>query len=763
MRSRSIRIKLITSKLFQIIQSKEERQMFFERDKLIFLLFLVSGFCGLLYQVVWVRMAYASFGVITPVLSVVVSVFMLGLALGSWAGGKWIAGLQEKFRVSAIVLYALTELFIGIGAFAVPKIFSAGEYYLLSVEGMDSFRYLFYSAVTIGISILPWCILMGFTFPFMMAFVKGVDKDNTTGFSHLYFANVIGAMCGTLLTALVLIELFGFSNTLLIAACMNFSVAAIAFAISFRYPYKSEYAEEFGSGACEMEKTGFMVTGEAVLICAVLFATGFISMSMEIVWIRAFTPILGTRTYSFAALLTVYLFATWVGSYLYRTSIHRSNVLSPDKILAGISVFSILPLIMNDPRLGTGIPTVLISIFPFCGALGYLTPSLIDRYSSGHPSGAGKVYAINITGCIVGPLFASYVLLPFLGVKSSLMVLAAPFPLFVLLYYRNTVFLKGWSAILMVLTLFLFLRAGAVNVSYEEMYASRKGIEVRRDYTATVVSAGQGMNKQLLVNGIGITKLTPITKMMAHLPLAFCKNKPESALVICLGMGTTWRSMLNWDIKTTAVELVPGVKKALGYYFDDADLLLKNPKSRIVIDDGRRFLKRTAETFDVITIDPPPPIEAAGSSLLYSGEFYDFVKSHLKEGGILQQWFPYGELPILQAVARSICDKFPYVRVYKSIEGWGFHFLASMSPIEQITVDKLIAKMPPKARNDLVEWQKVKDTKTLIAGVLNRELPLAKILSSDKNVVITDDQPYNEYYILRRAMAKLNGTYKFAY
>jgi predicted membrane-bound spermidine synthase len=180
-----------------------------------FLLFFVSGFCGLLYQVVWLRLAFGAFGVITPVLSVVISVFMLGLALGSWAGGKWIAALSEKTRTSPVLYYALAEFLIGVGAFVVPWLFSLSETYLLSFGEMDSFSYLTLSAILIAVSILPWCVMMGVTFPFMMAFYKGIDLSEKTSFSFLYLANVIGAMSGTLITALVLIELLGFKNTLL--------------------------------------------------------------------------------------------------------------------------------------------------------------------------------------------------------------------------------------------------------------------------------------------------------------------------------------------------------------------------------------------------------------------------------------------------------------------------------------------------------------------------------------------------------------------
>src|SRR5436853_7269959 len=96
------------------------------RHKLLFLLFFISGFCGLLYQVVSVRLAFASFGVITPVLSVVLSVFMLGLSLGSWAGGKFIFLLVRRMKTSAIFFYSIVEFLIGLSAFAVPKLFAIG-------------------------------------------------------------------------------------------------------------------------------------------------------------------------------------------------------------------------------------------------------------------------------------------------------------------------------------------------------------------------------------------------------------------------------------------------------------------------------------------------------------------------------------------------------------------------------------------------------------------------------------------------------------
>jgi len=276
-----------------------------------------------------------------------------------------------------------------------------------------------------------------------------------------------------------------------------------------------------------------------------------------------------------------------------------------------------------------------------------------------------------------------------------------------------------------------------------------KGAVVRRDYAASVVSHGTGLEKRLLVNSIGMTVLSPITKFMVHLPLAFHKERPESALIICFGMRTTPPAPLRCKIHTTAVELVPSVTKAFGFYHDDAAQVLNNPKGHIIIDDGRRYLKRTREQFDVIVIDPPPPVTAAGSSLLYSPEFYTLAKQHLKPHGILQAWFLGGEFLTAQAVLRSLHESFPYVRCFDSVEGWGTHLLASMEPIEICTADELAARMPARAKEDLLEWSPEEKLPDYLRQALLQEVPIKDVLNPHPEIRITDDHPYNEYFLLR--------------
>jgi spermidine synthase len=297
--------------------------------------------------------------------------------------------------------------------------------------------------------------------------------------------------------------------------------------------------------------------------------------------------------------------------------------------------------------------------------LGFLTPMLVDRWAGGDPDRAGRAYALNVVGCIIGPLLAGFVLLPLFGERWSLLILALPWVAGALVPGQEpagSATMRRRLATLAVVPLTLGLVI--TTHGFEDQFGHR---EILRDNTATIIAVGEGMERHLLVNGIGITFLTPMTKVMVHLPLAFLNHPPRNALVVCFGMGTTYRSMLSWGIPTTVVELVPSVPKLFWYYHADGPQLLKSKLSRVVIDDGRRYLERSPEQYDVIALDPPPPVEAAGSSLLYSKEFYATVRTRLRPDGILQQWLPRGDPAVHAAVARALQESFPYVRAFHSI------------------------------------------------------------------------------------------------
>jgi spermidine synthase len=717
---------------------------------LLFALFFVSGFCGLLYQIIWVRIAFASFGVILPIMSVVISVFMLGLSLGSWAGGKLIPILTKRTKSSAIIFYGLAELIIGASAFAVPQLFKMGEGFLLPFGGMESVGYLLASASILAIAIFPWCFAMGVTYPFMMAFVVELKCDDKNSFSFLYLANVIGATLGTILTALVLVEILGFRNSLMIAATGNFGIGLVSLIIGRnRHPvmeeiYPSSSSKEIISSDKTSQKINF-------LIYLILFTTGFTSLAMEVSWVRAFTPVLGTKIYAFAMSLATYLFATTLGSHWYRRNAGNEKVISTPTLLGLCFIFAFLPVLLSDPRIPPTWGMVLASIFPFSAVLGYLTPKLIDEFSLGNPNKAGRAYALNIFGGILGPLVAAYLLMPASGVKWTLILLAAPYGILLLFCtdsYKRSIPIK-WTMGL------VGSAAGLVAIVYTTTFENPQlyGQDTwhSRDHTATVISHGQGRDKVLLVNGISLTSLTPLTKMMAHLPLSIREKKPQSALAIALGMGASMRSLASWGIDVKCVELIPSVVKALPFYFEDAESIVNQPNVELIVDDGRRYLKRSGRKFDVITIDPPPPIESAGTSLLYSIEFNQIIADHLNKGGVFHQWFPFGEAKIFQAMIRSIVEVFPYVKTYRSLEGWGIHILASMEPFETPTAEIMVARLPLKAKKDLLEWADGVDIHKYLNLTLKNEIPLGQLLNhGDLTMYISDDRPFNEYFLLRR-------------
>lgn len=156
--------------------------------RILSFMFFCSGFCGLLYQIVWMRLAFAAFGINTSVLSVVISVFMMGLALGSWWAGATVSVLFNRLKIRPIFLYGFIEFLIGLGAFAVPQLFNFSADLLLHMGEMNSWNYLLISALCIVASILPWCLCMGATYPFMMAFIKENYASHSTSFSFLYLA-----------------------------------------------------------------------------------------------------------------------------------------------------------------------------------------------------------------------------------------------------------------------------------------------------------------------------------------------------------------------------------------------------------------------------------------------------------------------------------------------------------------------------------------------------------------------------------------------
>ena len=709
-----------------------------------FVFFFISGFCSILYELVWLRLAMAEFGVTTALVSIVLSVFMGGLGAGSWIAGALVRRYGDRIRFHPLRLYAFSELLIAVSALAVPLQLVWGNHLLGRMADrvpISSGVYYVVSGAWLGLTLVPWCACMGATIPLaMFAIRSGQAPDSRRSFSFLYLSNVLGAVAGSIIP-LLLIEMYGFHGTLRVGAVLNTLIFAVAFTLTLRASQRSSQPVPQSATISSSN------VGSSSAILLLLFTTGLTTMGMEVVWIRLFTAYIGPVVYAFARILAAYLGATFIGSQVYRMWSRRYERESP-LVWISLAFFALLALVAADGRLELNSNLrVLLGVAPVAGVIGFLTPMLVDRWSGGDPDRAGRAYAVNVLGCILGPLLAGFLLLPAFGEQKSLLLFALPWFGMAIpptLRKPQRLLQTATAAIIVAAALAVFF----LTEDYEADYPDRV---VLRDSTATVIATGSGMDKMLLVNGTGMTSLTPVTKMMAHFTLASLPERPRNVLIICFGMGTTFRSALSWNIPVTVVELVPSVPKLFAYYHADAEQVLASPLGHVVIDDGRRYLERTPQKYDAIIIDPPPPVPAAGSSLLYSRDFYELAKQRLRPDGILQQWLPpQCDAADRAAVARALAEAFPYVRVYGSVFVDGQHFLASMSPIPERKASELVAAMPDGAVADMMEWGPADTPVDQFDRMLSHtSSPAALIALAPDTPTLQDDRPVNEYFLLR--------------
>ena len=348
-----------------------------------FLFFFISGFCSVLYELIWLRLSMAQFGVTTATVSIVLSVFMAGLGLGSWRSGRWLYRRSGERPFSALRLYALIELLIGGSAVVVPYELEWGRNILQRINLSSSPAYYFASGVWVACVLIPWCALMGATIPIgMRAIRQTMPREAGRSFSYLYTANVAGAVMGTAVP-LLLIELLGFRRTLLVGAACNAVIAIVALVLA-RNAWRESTAE-----SSEPSATGTVTATSGRAVMVLLFLTGLTSMGMEVVWVRQLTPYLGTVVYAFAGILCVYLAATFEGSRIYRrwSSRHAGDSARESPVLWSLlGLAALLPLVASSPKieLNNGLRMAL-GIAPFTALLGFLMPMLVDRRSGAIP------------------------------------------------------------------------------------------------------------------------------------------------------------------------------------------------------------------------------------------------------------------------------------------------------------------------------------------------------------------------------------------
>jgi spermidine synthase len=370
-------------------------------------------------------------------------------------------------------------------------------------------------------------------------------------------------------------------------------------------------------------------------------------------------------------------------------------------------------------------------------------------------SSVAAVYGFNTIGNVLGSAVTGFILIAVIGSTRSILLLALINILtgFILLCMENA---KPWLSRLKYAVIFpvvLIMMPNFINKDvFLDVVRDAYGLwgKTSRIYfhkecaQGSLISYEKNNWKSLLINGNGQTKLCTETKLMAHLPMILADD-PKKFLVICFGMGTILKSASIYrDLRIETVELVPEIYQCFKYYHPGSEGLLKSKNLKMIAEDGRNFLLLSRDKYDVISVDPSPPINSAGTVNLYTREFFQMCREHLTLGGVMCMWFPGGGPTVDLMIMKTFESVFPDMLVWKGPNGWGFYMTGKL---EKIVIK--LARVTEAFNNkemiaDLVEYDKscFKIGQLLGLYMLDGEDVRKR---TKEYPIITDDHPYTEF------------------
>jgi spermidine synthase len=611
------------------------------QSALIAALFFCSGFPALIYQIVWQRALFSIYGVNVQSVAVVVSAFMLGLGIGSLAGGR----LSEKFPQRGILIFGICEL--GIAGFGLISLrlfhWAAG---FTSGSGLGTtilFSFL--------LLILP-TMLMGATLPLLVEQLVRSSRNVGYSVATLYFVNTLGSAVACYVCAQVLLRDFGQSGSVTLAACINTVVGATAFLYGRSQHPNAEAAASPADIEASTERSVLRL-GPAAVIAGL---AGFLALGFEIAWFRIFALATFDRAPAFAFLLSTYLAGIAAGSFLSETLIRKRGVnpvtLAGTAMLAAGAISVYLPPLMADLS-WHDIPVLASApaFFLTAALLGSVLP-LLCQASIAASNSAGRsvslIYLSNIIGSTLGSLVIGFVLMDHFGTQAISTQLAAATALtgFIVILFRNGRFQAPANAMwgLAVLAIAaIALAAPAYHNLYGMMIFGPKAGEV--GYMKHIVENRNGIvavtaDDAVFGGGVydGHFNIDPANDrnfVIRAYVLSLFHPHPRRAFMLGLASGS-WAQVVanNPDVESLdIVEINPGYIPLIEKY-PEISSLLHNPKVHIYIDDGRRWLLAHPDAkYDVMLANTSYHWRDHSSQVL-STEFLQIVKQHLLPGGI---------------------------------------------------------------------------------------------------------------------------------
>lgn len=660
------------------------------RRSLLLLLFFVSGFAGLVYEVLWLRQLGLLFGNTAYATSTTLAVFFLGQSAGQRCFGSYAHRLPNPLRA-----YAVLELGIAVAAAAYFVLLPAYRWLYPDLFALLADAPLVFAvakgALSIGI-LFPPAFLMGATLPVLSQLLVHRWSELAPTVSLLYGSNTLGGALGALAAGFSLPLLLGFRNTYLGAMASSVAVAAIAYGLSQSSPLEGAQGE---SVRPPRGLTGVAAPALAMrwLSAALAFGSGLLTLGLEVLWTRMFAQVLHNSVYSFAAILVTFLVALGLGSFVaHRLSRIRRPPTQPLFFLLLLSGLSVAgsPFLFDyltdgvaylGPRQGwwgyvglvfgsaAGVmllPGIIIgSVFPYLLKL--------SEGLAATPGGVvGRLASLNTVGSVAGSLIAGFLLLPHLGLWASIRAIAVGYLVIATAVGMAARQLHPFFRLAPLLGLLLvFSILDPTHLPLVDLQPGREALrEVWESEHGTVAVVQEGQVLQIKVDNsysIGASGSLVNDRRLGDLPLLL---HPSPRTVFFLGMGTgitAGAALFHPLEQVTTCELIPEVAAAAEKYFSPyVNGLFTDPRSRIVLADARNYLLGTRERFDVIISDLFVPWHT-GTTSLYSREHFTAVRDRLNEGGLFALWLPLYQLSLREfsIIGRTMLDVFPSVTLWR--------------------------------------------------------------------------------------------------
>ena len=708
-------------------------------ERMLLALFVASGFAGLVYQAIWSHYLGLSLGHAAYAQTLVLGIFMGGMALGAWLVSRY--GVHWRRLIWA---YAIVEILIGVGGLVFHPLFEA--YTSLSQDTI-------YPALTSSVAVHAWqwgsaalliapqSILLGMTFPLMSGgYLRVAPRADGEILGGLYFTNSIGAAFGALFSTFVLLPWVGMPGTVATAGAVNLLVGLGAWLVSRRADVAAEAriapTPSVKSEAARRVDLGFM---RMMLVAAGI--TGATSFVYEIGWVRLLNQALGTTVHSFELMLSAFILGlAFGGLWIRRQSRRISDPVAYAgfaQIWMGVAALISIPIFGQSfswvGALMSAVPKTdggytlfslgsagiaLLVMFPaafFAGmTLPLFTMALLRRDAG--ESSIGRVYAANTLGAIIGVIVAVHLLIPFLGLRLAVTFSAIADIVLGLILVRSfseqrqpRLYYGALAASLVVIAGSLMfgkldpraLASGVFRHSRASLGDDADVLFLRDGKTATISFFATGTSGTIATNGkpdasIQMSPGLPpnddeITMVMAAaLPLAEHAGA-QTAAVIGWGSGLSTHSLLGSKTlrNVDSIEIERAIYEGASLYGKRVERGYIDPRSNIHIDDARTFFSTGKRRYDIIISEPSNPW-VSGVASLFTHQFYRFMRGHLNEGGVAVQWLQSYELSdeLLSTMLAALISEFPYVDAYLSNSA-DLLFLASASPLKELDMERI--------------------------------------------------------------------------